>query len=471
MPELPEVETVRRILLPILKNRVIESVDVLYPKMILESKYDFTTSLKNAKFLDVKRKGKYLLFYLDNNLVLISHLRMEGKYIVLSENETKTSHARVIFHLDHNFNISYDDTRCFGIMKLISSSDVEKEEMLAKLGPEPFDIKDYDSLLQKFSRITNPIKTAIMDQTIIAGLGNIYADEVLFLSKINPLTPAKKITKNQVEQIISNAVIVLNKAIELGGSTVKSYHAAKGVDGKFQNELLAYGKKDKKCPICDYQFKKIFVNGRGTTYCPRCQKLEFDTKVVAIVGKIASGKSTALNAVKALGYNVISSDEIVHNLYTLDSVKQTIARNFKNCLTNGEVDKSLLKEIVNENEKKKYKLESIIHPLVEHVLLENLSQSKTPLTFIEVPLLFEANLDYLADYIIGIDVSEEKQIENLKKRGVDDLTSYLKLNASTKFDANKSKMDFITSKDINVTYLEKEIMSFVSQIKEKEGIN
>ena len=216
MPELPEVETVKSILKPLLVGHKIESVEILYPKMILKSNLDFL-SIVNKTFIDVKRIGKYLLLYLSDDLVIISHLRMEGKYILLNDNETRSGHSRIIFHLDKNVNVSYDDSRCFGIMKLVTTDELSNEEMLTKLGPEPMEFNDdlKLKLFNKFQHSSLPIKVSIMDQSNISGLGNIYADEVLFASKINPLTPSKLITLKQINDIINNSIRVLNKAINI----------------------------------------------------------------------------------------------------------------------------------------------------------------------------------------------------------------------------------------------------------------
>ena len=255
----------------------------------------------------------------------------------------------------------------------------------------------------------------------------------------------------QINDIINNSIRVLNKAIELGGSTVKSYHAARGVDGKFQNELLAYGKVGSICPNCGYPFKKIRIGGRGTTFCPKCQKYPNDTTVFAIVGKIASGKSTALKFFKSLGYNTISADEIVKILYQKPDIISKIKRHFALAVINNVVDTKVLRDIINNSPIKKKQLENIIHPLVENELNEFIHHSHTKFTFIEVPLLFEANMDYLADKIIGISASKDVQIAHLYKRGVTDVEAYLKLNDNNTFDKNIAKMDYIVtpSDDIN----------------------
>jgi formamidopyrimidine-DNA glycosylase len=156
-------------------------------------------------------------------------------------------------------------------MKLLNKDSYMEDESLSKLGKEPFNMSGND-LFVKINKSNKPIKELILDQTNIAGLGNIYADEVLFLSNINPLVKGKDLNVNKCKEIVENSVIVLNKAIEAGGSTIRSYHSGNNVDGKFQNELNVYGKKGEKCPKCRSIIEKTVVGGRGTHYCPSCQK-------------------------------------------------------------------------------------------------------------------------------------------------------------------------------------------------------
>ena len=234
MPELPEVETVKRVLLPIVKERTITKIDVLRKSVVNNKEDDFISYCTNEKFLDITRIGKFLIFHLTNNKVLISHLRMEGKYIELSETEKNTKYARVVFHLDNNHKLCYDDSRSFGRMIINDEANYLKEKEIAKLGPEPFDVSDVTFLINKTKKISLPIKTALLTQTLITGLGNIYVDEVLFASKIHPLTPAKFITKNEWETIIKESKRILTEAIKAGGSTIKSYHPDKDISGEFQ---------------------------------------------------------------------------------------------------------------------------------------------------------------------------------------------------------------------------------------------
>lgn len=274
MPELPEVETVRNVLKLWVNGRTIKSSSIYYEKVLENIRFsDFESKIANQKIHDVERIGKHLIFILDD-YVLLSHLRMEGKYYLIENNEMdekQNKHKIISFMLDDDKMLLYHDVRKFGKMKLLDKKDYLKDESLAKLGKEPFTMNKKE-LYEKIKNSNKPIKELILDQTIMAGLGNIYADEVLFLSKLNPLKKGKEISLNKCQIIIDNSIIVLNKAIEAGGSTIRSYHSGHNVDGKFQNELNVYGKKGEKCPVCSSSIEKIVVGGRGTHYCPKCQK-------------------------------------------------------------------------------------------------------------------------------------------------------------------------------------------------------
>ena len=267
MPELPEVETVRKKLEGYLKGKKILDVKVLYPK-IVENDLTFFNKIIGQTINGVKRRGKWLIFDLDD-YYLLSHLRMEGKYFVKDFSEPLTKHNHVVFNINNEFNLIYDDTRKFGRMNFISK---DKLEETINVGLEPFSPNLTSNYLKdKFKNIKLPIKTALLDQHIIAGIGNIYANEILFLSKINPLKITNELTISELDEIIKNTRSVLDKAIQNNGTTIKSYEAL-GNHGDFQNMLCVHGKKDEECLNCHTKIVKIVVNGRGTYYCPKCQK-------------------------------------------------------------------------------------------------------------------------------------------------------------------------------------------------------
>lgn len=272
MPELPEVETVKNNLKEMILNRKILSVDVRYDKIIANINIeDFKKKLVNEKINDIKRKGKYLIFILDN-YYLLSHLRMEGKFF-LRENKDYTKHDHIIFHFE-NDNLRYNDTRKFGRMYLFNKNeDIYNIKPLSDVSYEAFDKElTVDYLKSKLEKSSRQIKTVLLDQRIMSGLGNIYVDEVLFMAKIHPTTSCVKLKDEDYKNIIEYSKIVLTKAIKLGGTTIKSFTNSHEISGRFQNELLVHTKKN--CPICNSKIEKIYVNGRGTYYCKSCQKID-----------------------------------------------------------------------------------------------------------------------------------------------------------------------------------------------------
>ncbi|MBO8441953.1 MAG: DNA-formamidopyrimidine glycosylase [Firmicutes bacterium] len=273
MPELPEVETVRRGLVNLAVGHRINSVDVFYEKMILNNIDEFKDKLKGKKIVDVNRRGKYLLIRLSDDLTIVSHLRMEGKYFGADPADPIDKHTHVIFHLDDNLDLCYNDTRKFGRMILINNGEENTVSGLKDLGPEPTEnTLSVDYLLNKMSKSKKPIKTWLLDQSNIAGLGNIYCDEVLWMTKIHPLQPANTITKNQIKDLRQNIFKELNLAIKAHGTTVFTYSSF-GHTGEFQDQLHAYGHVGKPCDRCGTEMIKIKVGQRGTTYCPKEQVL------------------------------------------------------------------------------------------------------------------------------------------------------------------------------------------------------
>lgn len=270
MPELPEVETVKNGLKEKILKKKITNCKILYQGIIAyPHKEDFIKNITNQTIIDIKRRGKFLLFEL-NDYYLISHLRMEGKYFIKEPTELLNKHDHVIFELNNKEELRYNDTRKFGKMHLVKKDELEITP-LSKLGLEPWDESLTTIYLKEKINKNKSIKTLLLDQSIITGIGNIYADEILFLSKIHPETKGIKLSKKQLQTIIDNTKIVLEKAIKSGGTTIHSYASVDGIHGRFQQELLVHNKKGQPCPTCSHEIIKIVVNGRGTYYCPICQ--------------------------------------------------------------------------------------------------------------------------------------------------------------------------------------------------------
>ena len=268
MPELPEVETVKNVLKQDLIGRKIKKVFVFYPNMIKSNLNDFKNKLIGEIFIDVKRYGKWLVFE-TTNFYLVSHLRMEGKYYYLNRTEN-LKHEHVVFELDNNYYLRYKDVRKFGVMYLVNKDELFTKTPLIDLGLEPFnDNLSIDYLKEKFQKKKTAIKTALLDQEIISGLGNIYADEVLFKSKISPFKKSNYLTNDELQKLIDNSKSILSEAIKCKGTTIRSYTSSLGVTGTYQDKLLVHTKK--KCQVCGSDILVKKINGRSTYYCLKCQ--------------------------------------------------------------------------------------------------------------------------------------------------------------------------------------------------------
>jgi formamidopyrimidine-DNA glycosylase len=276
MPELPEVETVRKGLIQLVLNKEIASVDVFWSKIIaLPEVETFKRELVGQKIEAIKRRGKYLIFEL-SNYELISHLRMEGKYefFAAGDKAIVTKHTHVIFHFSDGSQLQYRDVRKFGRMELVIKGQAHNFPSIAQLGPEPtpeaFTLPQFKADLAKTKR---EIKPALLDQKMVTGLGNIYVDEALWQAKIHPMQPCDTLTDLKIKQLRLAIIDVLQRAVAAGGTTVRTYLNALGEAGKFQLSLNVYGKTGQPCPRCQTPIEKIKVAQRGTHLCPHCQKL------------------------------------------------------------------------------------------------------------------------------------------------------------------------------------------------------
>ncbi len=467
MPELPEVETIKNNLLNIVKNKKIIDVKVLRDSTILNDKIEFINSIKNKTIKDITRIGKFLIFHLDDDVCFLSHLRMEGKYYQFKKEEKDSKYARVVFYFDDDSKLCYDDSRSFGIMKLSNEKNILKEKEIAKLGLEPFDIKDPDYLYQKAKNKNIPIKTFLLDQSVMAGLGNIYVDEVLFKTKIHPLNKPSSLSIDDCKNIIDNSIITLNKAIKAGGSTIKSYHPGKGIDGNFQVQLQVYGKKGQPCPICQHPLRKIRVNGRGTTYCPICQPYKNEIINIAIYGPSGVGKSEVVNIFKKLGCDVLKCDDIVKDLYEQVQIKNDIESMFNLKFDNDKVDKNILREYLNNNLTEKVKLEKYIHPLVKEKIEVFLKNSLSSVRVIEIPLLFESKMETMFDYLIAI--TSKKADELLNNRDSKAYAQIKNINSTTTFLKTKKEADFIIENDNDLASLNVKVNDIFNILKSRQN--
>ena len=446
MPELPEVETIKNILANHVLKKTISSLKIINRNTIDGDVSTFVNSLIGKTIIDLKRIGKFLIFHLNDEMILISHLRMEGKYFYYQQDQEQyDKHACVIFYFDDGSVLEYNDTRKFGIMKVDKSAEYLRHPPLSKLGPEPFNVGDTNALFAKMKRKSIPIKVLLLDQSFLSGLGNIYVDEVLYLTRIHPETPAKMLSDEQLKSIVDTSVDVLKMAIDSGGSTIRSYHPSQGIDGGFQTKLNAYGRQYLPCQRCNHEMRKIFVRGRGTTFCPNCQKNSSLPYVLGITGPIGSGKSSATAFFKDRGYLTISGDTIVNQLYQNKDVQKEIIKLFgEEVITSTlDINKNLIIATIIADPNKKRRLERLLHPRVEQAVLELIKKTnKDHRIAVEMPLLFESKIADYCDETLYVDIKKDIQKERLAHRLLPVEIS-LALNAGFDAKHNKEKATYI----------------------------
>jgi formamidopyrimidine-DNA glycosylase len=273
VPELPEVENVRMSLQELVAGKTISRVDVRLPRIVRspDDKEQFQFMLQGCVIEAVNRRGKYLLFDV-GPYTLVSHLRMEGQYKLADAGEEELPHTHVVFYFEDGTELRYRDVRQFGTMDLIPMGG-NYPKGLQELGPEPFDERfTATELFHKLRKRSSPIKAVLLDQTCVAGLGNIYVDESLFLAGIHPEAPASALNRKQVEALHTGIRYVLSRAIEAGGTSIRTYVNGYGRHGEFQIELNVYSREGQACRKCGTPIEKSRVAGRGTHVCPKCQR-------------------------------------------------------------------------------------------------------------------------------------------------------------------------------------------------------
>ncbi|WP_339172770.1 DNA-formamidopyrimidine glycosylase [Paenibacillus sp. FSL H7-0943] len=274
MPELPEVETVKRTLNELVNGKQIENVTVRLARIIQrpDDIQAFAHLLAGHSIVKVERRGKFLRIVLDG-LVLVSHLRMEGRYGLFSNDDPLDKHTHVIFHFTDGTELRYTDVRQFGTMHLFQMGEDLQLPPLNKLGQEPLEPSfTRERFKQIVSGKSTKIKSLLLNQEYIVGIGNIYVDESLHRAGIHPEDSAKALTDNQLDKLHHAIVSTLAEAVNAGGSSVKSYVNGQGESGTYQQQLLIYGRKDQPCSNCGTMIEKTVVGGRGTHYCPNCQR-------------------------------------------------------------------------------------------------------------------------------------------------------------------------------------------------------
>lgn len=276
MPELPEVETVCRGISPSLEGRLIKNVLVRNRGLRQKIPTSFEKTVAGKRVIRVLRRAKYIIINLEENWSIIWHLGMSGRVTVTSKTKPVfEKHDHVIFEVEGPTWVVYNDTRRFGLMLLCKTDELESHKLMASIGPEPLS-NDFNALVleNNLSGKKTSIKQALLDQRVVAGVGNIYACEALFMSKINPKQLAGEVPIKKLETLTVAIREVLLAAIEAGGSTLKDHAQVNGELGYFQHSFKTYGREGEKCVAknCSGVIEKIVQSGRSTFYCPKCQK-------------------------------------------------------------------------------------------------------------------------------------------------------------------------------------------------------
>ncbi len=288
MPELPEVEVVKRSLINKIQNLIVKAVKINDERLRYKIDRKKIKKIVGLKFNKISRRSKYLLFFFNKNIVMLVHLGMTGKFFFVNNkrqkyktsfyyniNDKDKKHDRVIFNLSNNQKLIYNDVRKFGFIKFIKRVELDQNAHLKHLGPEPlspeFNIAYFKNYIMSKERT---IKDLLMDQKFISGLGNIYANEILFYSGVKPFKKIKKLSDNEIKKIINLTKKLITKSIVLGGSSIRDFSSSSGKKGSFQQHFTVYGKKGKKCikRNCRGVVIKIVISNRSSFYCSKCQK-------------------------------------------------------------------------------------------------------------------------------------------------------------------------------------------------------
>lgn len=272
MPELPEVETVKRGIEPVVLNRTITNLIFRTSNLRTPLNHEWINSVIGSRIISASRRSKYLVLNLDNKNHILIHLGMSGRLQIKDGNPAPEKHDHVLISLDSGKSLYLNDARKFGLFEVLSTKELDAK--FAAIGPEPFDdVAVTPSNLNTTMRsIKSPIKTFLLDQRRIAGIGNIYASEALFKSHINPTRSSNSIDLKETTRLIKEIRSTLEDAIKSGGSSLKDHRQANGKMGYFQHNFKVYGREGDPCYICENKIKRITQGGRSTFYCETCQK-------------------------------------------------------------------------------------------------------------------------------------------------------------------------------------------------------
>jgi formamidopyrimidine-DNA glycosylase len=272
MPELPEVETIVRCLRRHLVGLEVQSVRLAFPPIVRNREKSYLKKFIGRRIVGLRRRGKMVLVDFSGGLTLIVHLKMTGQLLCSGCGAPIDKHTHFVLSFRNTpHELRFRDVRKFGFILGVRTADAEGSKELSSLGPEPLAL-DLPSFLERLRGRRGRLKSLLLNQRVIAGVGNIYADEILFEAGLHPRAEVSRLGHRRLERLWSAVGTVLNEAIAFKGTTVRDYRDAEGLEGLFQNRLQVYGREGEPCPRCGAVIKRIRLSGRGTHLCPRCQR-------------------------------------------------------------------------------------------------------------------------------------------------------------------------------------------------------
>lgn len=423
MPELPEVETVIRSLSSKIKGRTFESSNLIFDKIV---KHGSLSTIEGKTIEDLTRRGKFIIFELSEGCHMIAHLRMEGKLFFHQTREEPTKHTTCVFSFTDGSQLHFLDVRKFGCLYVYKEE--ESPDCLKDLGYEANKLTPDEARILLDESKDAPLKELLLDQTKIAGIGNIYADEIAFRIKANPFASISTIDRDGLPDELSRSCqSILEKAIENHGSTIKSFMVAEGVHGNNQDSLMVYGRQNLPCLVCCTKIMKRDFRGRGTSYCPRCQNVPH---IIGVTGGMASGKSTfSKYLADELDATHLDCDKLVFEIYANKTLSRPLRSKYPDLFENDSIDKKNLTRMLTEDRKNRRSFLALLYSILkEHIVNDILNKNPTKSYVIEAALLFDARLDSLCDKIVMMRTAKFE--EHLIDRGEKDIEKRRKL-AST----------------------------------------
>ncbi|HHV55653.1 MAG TPA: bifunctional DNA-formamidopyrimidine glycosylase/DNA-(apurinic or apyrimidinic site) lyase [Firmicutes bacterium] len=522
MPELPEVETIRRTLAPRVTGKIVGSVQVLEPRLLRYapglSPERLAGTVRGRRLDAPGRRGKYLLLPLvPGPECLLIHLGMTGRLLAVPAADGSSVPGRPAFeHLalkldfeDEGTGLQLIDPRKFSFLDLIRPGRYDGPPGFSRLGPEPLSPAwTAEQLAASLKQRRAPIKSVLLDQRVVAGLGNIYTDEALFRAGLHPAREARELDRQEVGRLYTAIREVLAEAIAAGGTTFRDYRDAQGRTGEFVRRLRVYGREGKPCPVCGATIERLQVGGRSARFCPCCQARprgpapparknvaaapaggatgaatpergdgpavtgqQPSTLVVGLTGGMASGKSAVLRFFREAGARTVDADAIVEELEQPGQpVYQAIVAAFgpEFVSEDGSLDKKRLAGLVFARPAARKKLEEIVHPAVLERLRQEMERARTDgvaLLVVEVPLLYELGLEGWFDAVVVVTAPEEQQVERMVVRDhIDANEARNRLCAQMPLASKVKRADWVIDNGGSLAATQEQVNALVQQL-------